>query len=112
MSEPVVLYEERGSVAVVTLNRPKKLNTLTEEMVQGVADAIDRATASRPVRSVILRGAVRTLTGGYDLDTAGGADIGTRWPNRLRALEDRTQGNDVHDVHDSGIVVEAGGGPG
>ena len=49
MPEPVVHYEERGSVAIVTLNRPDKLNTLTEEMVQGVADAIDRAAASRAV---------------------------------------------------------------
>ncbi|PON10436.1 2-(1,2-epoxy-1,2-dihydrophenyl)acetyl-CoA isomerase, partial [Candidatus Entotheonella serta] len=35
MPESVVLYEERGSVAIVTLNRPEKMNTLTEEMVQG-----------------------------------------------------------------------------
>jgi enoyl-CoA hydratase len=67
MSEPVVLYEERGSVAIITLNRPEKMNTLTEAVVEGVADSIDRATASRPVRSIVLRGAGRVLTGGYDL---------------------------------------------
>ena len=49
-TEEVVLYEERGSVAIVTLNRPDRMNTLTEGVVQGVADSIDRATASRPVR--------------------------------------------------------------
>ena len=42
MPETVVHYEERGSVAIVTLNRPDKLNTLTEELLQGVADAIER----------------------------------------------------------------------
>ena len=62
MSESVVLYEEQGSVAIVTLNRPDKMNTLTEAVVQGVADAIDRATASRPVRSIVLRSS-RTLPG-------------------------------------------------
>lgn len=81
MSEPVVLYEERGSVAIVTLNRPDKMNTLTEGVVQGVADAIDRATASRPVRSIVLRGAGRTLTGGYDLNPGKGADIEQGWGN-------------------------------
>ena len=49
MSEKVVLYEEKDAIAVLTLNRPEKLNTLTESVVQGVADGIDRATASRPV---------------------------------------------------------------
>ena len=63
-----VLYEERGSVAVITLNRPQKMNTLTEHMIQGVADGIDRATASKPVRSIILRGAGPVLTAGYDLN--------------------------------------------
>ncbi len=76
MSKSTVLYEEKGSVAIVTLNRPEKMNTLTESMVQGVADAIDRATASRPVRSVVLRGAGRMLTGGYDLNPSDGDD---RW---------------------------------
>ncbi len=79
MKESVVLYEERGSVAIVTLNRPEKMNTLTEEVVQGVADSIDRATASRPVRSIVLRGAGRTLTGGYDLNPGDGADMGAGW---------------------------------
>lgn len=73
MAEPVVLYEEKGSIAVVTLNRPAKMNTLTEDVIAGVADGIDEATASRPVRSVIIRGAGRTLSGGYDL-TPGDAD--------------------------------------
>jgi enoyl-CoA hydratase len=77
----MVEYDERGSVAVVVLNRPEKLNTLTEEMVQGVADAIDRATASRAVRAIVIRGAGRAFAGGYDLDPGDGADIGKHWSN-------------------------------
>ena len=80
MSESVVLYEERDSIAIVTLNRPEKLNALTEDVVQGVADAIDCATRSRPVRSIVIRGAGRALTGGYDLDPDGG-DIEQGWSN-------------------------------
>ncbi len=81
MPESVVLYEECGSVAIVTLNRPEKMNTLTEDMVQGVADAVDRATASRPVRAIVIRGAGRALTGGYDINPAHGAEIETGWSN-------------------------------
>jgi enoyl-CoA hydratase len=72
-SAPVVLYEERDSVAFVTLNRPEKKNTLTEAVIAGIADGIDRATASREVRAVVLRGAGGVLCAGYDLtgDPAG-----------------------------------------
>lgn len=85
MSEPVVLYEEKGSVAIVTLNRPEKMNTLTEAVVQGVADGIDRGNASRPVRSIVLRGAGPALTGGYDLNPGEGADIADGWGSPYEA---------------------------
>ena len=44
-------------------------------MIAGVADGIDEATASKPVRSVIIRGAGRTLTAGYDLTLTAGYDL-------------------------------------
>ncbi|MEM8924243.1 MAG: crotonase/enoyl-CoA hydratase family protein [Actinomycetota bacterium] len=62
-----VLYHERDGVAVITLNRPEKKNTLTEAMVRGVADAVDSATASAGVAAIVVRGAGDTLTAGYDL---------------------------------------------
>ncbi|MGH0028813.1 MAG: crotonase/enoyl-CoA hydratase family protein [Myxococcota bacterium] len=67
----VVRYEERDAIAVITLNRPEKLNTLTNEVVQGVADGIDAATKSQRVRAVVLRGEGRVFTAGYDLVAAG-----------------------------------------
>lgn len=71
-STPVVRYDEIDSIAVITLNRPDRLNTLTDEVIQGVADGIDAATASAAVRAVVLRGAGRTLSAGYDLTSDGG----------------------------------------
>src|SRR2546423_316648 len=66
MTEPaaVVLYEERDGLAFVTLNRPEKKNTLTEAVIAGIADGIDRATASRAVRAVVLRGAAQVFRAG------------------------------------------------
>lgn len=66
--EDPVLYEERDTVAFVTLNRPAKLNTLNEAMIAALVEAIDRAARSASVRSVVLRGAGRAFTAGYDLD--------------------------------------------
>jgi len=66
----VVLYEERDRIAIITLNRPEKKNTLTDAVIQGVADGIDAATKSPDVSAIVLRGAGDTFTAGYDL-TAG-----------------------------------------
>jgi enoyl-CoA hydratase/carnithine racemase len=72
MTEPVVLYEEREAVAFVTLNRPEKKNTLTEAVIQGIADGIDRANSAREVRAVVLSGTGGVFCAGYDL--TGGYD--------------------------------------
>ena len=73
--EDPVLYEERDDIAVITLNRPDKKNTLTDEVIQGIADGIDAATKSRDVAAIVLRGAGDTFTAGYDLTA--GTDVGT-----------------------------------
>jgi enoyl-CoA hydratase len=80
--EDVVLYEERDTLALITLNRPEKLNTLNEAVIQGIADAIDRATESAGVRALVLRGAGRTFTAGYDLNPPEG---GPRFQARFGA---------------------------
>lgn len=69
----VVRYEERESIAIITIDRPDRLNTLTEAVVQGIADGIDEATGSRRVRAIVLRGEGRVFTAGYDLVSAGEA---------------------------------------
>jgi enoyl-CoA hydratase len=73
MTSPApVLYEERDGIAFITLNRPEKLNTLNEQVIQGIADGIDEATASEAARAVIIRGAGRAFTAGYDLNPGPG----------------------------------------
>jgi enoyl-CoA hydratase len=80
MADPVI-YEELDDIAVITLNRPERLNTLTDQLVQGVADGIDAATASAAVRAIVLRGAGRALTAGYDLQgDPAAAPVGTPDP--------------------------------
>jgi enoyl-CoA hydratase len=71
MTEPHVLYDEVDRLGIITLNRPEKLNALTNEMVQGVADSVAAATASPEVGAIVLRGSNGTLTAGYDLSFLG-----------------------------------------
>ncbi len=63
----VVLYEETDGIAIITINRPEKKNTLTDAVIGGIADGIDAATASADVAAIVLRGRGDTLTAGYDL---------------------------------------------
>jgi enoyl-CoA hydratase len=79
-------YEERDGIAIIAINRPEKKNTLTNAVIEGIADGIDRASRSKDVAAIVLRGVGDTLTAGYDLtanrrdwDTPYGApDIDTR----------------------------------
>ena len=66
MSEEV-LYEERDGIAIIAINRPEKKNTLTDGVIQKIADGIDEASRSKQVAAIILRGVGDTFTAGYDL---------------------------------------------
>ena len=70
-----VLYEEVGGIAIVAINRPEKKNTLTENVVRGIADGIDAASRSKDVAAVVLRGVGDTFTAGYDLTDGGEWDV-------------------------------------
>lgn len=64
-----ILYEVDGAAAVITLNRPEKLNAWTPAMGREVPDAIERADRDRAVRGVILTGAGRGFCAGADMGT-------------------------------------------
>ena len=73
MSE-AVLYETRGPAAWITLNRPEKLNALNKPVLAGLHEAFDRAVADDEVKVVVVTGAGRAFSAGYDLaDEAAGS---------------------------------------
>jgi len=71
-----ILYEVRDGVALVTLNRPKKLNAMTARMGAEMADAMAEADADDAVRSVVLTGAGRAFCAGADLGSGQGFAAG------------------------------------
>jgi enoyl-CoA hydratase len=73
MSE-AVLYKTRGPAAWITLNRPEKLNALNKPVLAGLHEAFDRAVADDEVKVVVVTGAGRAFSAGYDLaDEAAGS---------------------------------------
>merc|ERR1719221_1158151 len=67
---PAVLYDPaiRPGVALVTLNRPKKLNAWNGAMAVGFSEALHDAAENPKVRVIVVTGAGRGLCGGADLN--------------------------------------------
>jgi len=63
----VVLYERRGPAAWLTLNRPEKLNAINAPMVEGLREAFRRTADDDEIKVVVLTGAGRAFSAGYDL---------------------------------------------
>ena len=67
MADEIVLYETRGPIAVLSLNRPEKLNAIDARMVAALSETLDRAEADPEVRAIVLRGEGRAFSAGFDL---------------------------------------------
>ncbi len=67
MTEQTILYETRGPVALVTLNRPQALNSFTRQMHRELWAAVDRIEADKSVRALVITGAGRGFCAGADL---------------------------------------------
>ncbi|MEM7339874.1 MAG: enoyl-CoA hydratase-related protein [Actinomycetota bacterium] len=68
-SQPTI-YDVAGGVATITLNRPERKNSLGAELVDALADDIERAVASSEVRAIQVTNAGNTFCAGADLKAA------------------------------------------
>ena len=74
MHEDLIGYERRDTIAVLTLNRPDKLNAINAAMIDGLHRALDTAEADDGVRVVVVAGAGRAFSSGFDLDMETGGE--------------------------------------
>jgi len=82
-----VLVARQGSVLVLTLNRPERLNAFTAVMTAGLFEAFTAAEADAGIRAVLLRGAGRGFCAGQDLaEVAPGQDLGATLEQRFNPL--------------------------
>ena len=66
MSNEIIL-EKRDSVAVITLNRPEKLNAITDEMLADFINVTNETILDDDIRAVVLTGAGRAFCAGTDV---------------------------------------------
>jgi enoyl-CoA hydratase/carnithine racemase len=78
-----IVFETEGSIALLTLNRPERLNAFDLHMSDEIIDALDRVQGESRLRVLIITGAGRAFCAGGDVRTPG--EIGTeRTPMEAR----------------------------
>jgi len=68
-----ILYSLNDGIAIITLNRPDRLNAWTRVMAREVMEAAHRAEDDENVRIIIMTGAGRGFCSGAEMDELGGA---------------------------------------
>ncbi|HTX62889.1 MAG TPA: enoyl-CoA hydratase/isomerase family protein [Acidimicrobiales bacterium] len=86
-----VRYEHVGDVAVVTLNRPDRLNAVNDVLVDELCGALRRAREELP-GAVVLTGEGRAFCAGHDLKQTPREDADAALVVRLERLADVTRG--------------------
>jgi enoyl-CoA hydratase/carnithine racemase len=81
----VVLYRTEGPVAILTLNRPERLNAWTTPLEQRYLDLLAGAASDQNVRAVVITGAGRGYCAGADMSEL--RDLGTAGTRPLDELQ-------------------------
>jgi len=66
-TEPALVRDNIGSIAVLTLNRPKTRNTLTEAVLAAIGNELTAIAKASSVRAVVLAAKGPAFSGGHDL---------------------------------------------
>lgn len=62
-----VVYEKKESVALITLNRPEKLNALNRDVLTDLLRALEEAEGDPEIRSVVITGTGKSFCAGADV---------------------------------------------
>lgn len=84
MAYETILYTVEGNVLTITLNRPEKLNSATDQLLGELADAFKQAQRDANVRAVIVTGAGRGFCAGQDLASVQEREGGVSYGEHLR----------------------------
>ncbi len=86
MSDAELLVDRSDHTAIITLNRPDKLNALSAGLRDLLTDALAQAQADDQIRVVVLTGAGRGFCSGADLTGAPPADANPSQNEQLDEL--------------------------
>lgn len=81
-----IIVERDGAVAVLTFNRPDVLNAFNNDLMTESLDAVAALNRDEAVRVIVVRGAGRAFSAGFDLKAAAGRkmDDVSAWERQMR----------------------------
>ncbi len=62
-----IQVETRGSVGIITLNRPNSMNALCAKLAREIAEAVDRYEADDAIGALVVKGSERAFCAGADI---------------------------------------------
>jgi len=88
----VILFEQKGAVAIITINKPKA-NQLSHEVFEGMRKQIDIIEMTRDIKAVVITGSGdKIFSAGADLSSGfgdfGPVDFLKRWQDVWNKVED------------------------
>ena len=66
-----VLFEKDGDIGIITLNRPTRYNAVTDDVVNGITNAINKIRKDDDIRAVVITGAGKGFCAGADMAVFG-----------------------------------------
>jgi enoyl-CoA hydratase len=91
-----ILFERDERLAIITLNRPEKLNALSNDLRGELFHAMKEAEADRDIGVIVLKAAGRAFSAGYDLSPSRTAREGSPYVHARSQLPDT---NTTHPAH-------------
>ena len=64
---PILIRKDSDGIAHLTMNKPERLNTLSDDMLDALSSEFGKLTQDRSIRVVILSGAGKAFCAGHDL---------------------------------------------
>src|SRR5881397_407833 len=92
MAYETIVYEKKGPVVTLTLNRPDTINAINPQMTAELHGALDEADADAEVRAIILTGAGRGFSAGFDIATPRRPLVARRHRGRSRGVHQAVVG--------------------
>jgi 2-(1,2-epoxy-1,2-dihydrophenyl)acetyl-CoA isomerase len=70
MKYSALFFQRQGQIAIITINRPDRLNSINAELCEELVSAIEICREDEGIRAVVLTGAGSAFSSGGDLKTA------------------------------------------
>ncbi len=77
MTYRTILFETRGPIGLLTFNRPESLNAFSGEMIDEINVVMDGVEKDDGIRALVVAGAGRAFSAGFDLKESAGRAWGT-----------------------------------